>query len=185
MDATETLRHEHRAIEIVLRTMEAAARRLRTGQDVDPSLIADSLDFVTGFADRCHHAKEEELLFPLLEERGVPREGGPISVMLHEHEKGRGFIQDIRRTLPEWQAGDESARSELAVALEGYAELLRYHIAKEDGVLFPMAQRVLSEEDNDRLAKGFDEVEENKIGPGVHERYHQMLDSLEERAKDL
>ncbi|MCL5104543.1 MAG: hemerythrin domain-containing protein [Armatimonadetes bacterium] len=185
MSATDILSHEHRAIEIVLYAMEKAAARLESGEEVDRSFVEDCLDFAMGFADKCHHAKEEEVLFPLLQERGIPRDGGPIGVMLHEHDEGRHFIKCINKHLDAWTAGDYSARTPLAQELNGYANLLRSHIAKEDQALFVMASGVLSDEDNERLIKAFDEIEERKIGPGVHERYHQMLDDLKERADKL
>lgn len=185
MRSTDILIKEHRAIETVLGVMERAAKRLETDGQVDPSLLADCLDFASGFADRCHHAKEEDLLLPRLEQRGMNREGGPIEYVLSDHEKGRGFIKAAKQALDEWRGGDDSARMRLAAALRGYAGLLRIHIQKEDSVLFEEANHLLSEEDDSELEAAFDEVEERKIGPGVHEAYHRMLDGLEERAKDL
>lgn len=184
MAGTDDLIHEHRAIEHVLDTMERAARRLQSGQDVDPAIVEDCIEFVSGFADRCHHAKEEELLFPLLEERGLPREGAPIGEMLGEHEKGRAYIARIKGYIPRWKAGDDSIRLPLAEAVNAYVMLLRHHIVKEDSMLLAAAE-VLSDEDNQRLKEGFDDIEEQKIGPGVHEEYHHLLDSLVERSKGL
>lgn len=185
MNATDILSNEHRAIKIVLDAMEKVANRLEADQEVDLSIADSCLEFATGFADKCHHAKEEELLFPLLEERGVAREGGPIGVMLHEHDEGRNLIKSIKDHLTRVSAGDKSARSALAESLKGYATLLRSHITKEDEVLFVVASGILSDEDNERLIKGFDDIEEKKIGPGVHEEYHKMLDALAERIKNL
>ena len=186
MNATDVLSHEHRAIELVLNAMEKFAEHLDSGDaDLDPSIARDCLDFAAGFADRCHHAKEETLLFPLLEERGIPKEGGPIGVMLHDHDQGRELIRRIRAALDRWTSGDESARADLAQALKCYAILLRSHIMKEDQVLFVAAESVLTEQDNERLIHGFEEIEEEKIGPGVHEQYHAMLDDLERRCEKL
>ena len=70
-------------------------------------------------------------------------------------------------------------RKSFAVAAHGYARLLRDHIEKENNVLFVMAERHLSPEEHAMLSKGFDEIEQQRIGPGVHERYHEMLDRLQ------
>lgn len=185
MNATDILSHEHRAIELVLDTMDKAANRLENSQELDLSILDDCLDFVTGFADACHHAKEETALFPLLQERGMTKNGGPIGVMLHEHEEGRSLIKEIKENLTKFKANDESARTPLVQAIRCYTTLLRSHIMKEDQVLFIAASAALSDEDNKRLIQDFDEIEEKKIGPGVHEEYHKMLDELAERCKNL
>ncbi|MCE5200565.1 MAG: hemerythrin domain-containing protein [Armatimonadota bacterium] len=183
MKSTDILSNEHRAIEIVLDAMEKSAKRLESGDEVDLATIDDCLDFAIGFADKCHHAKEEELLFPKLVEAGVKRDGGPVGAMLHEHEEGRSLLKSIRKHLDELSAGDEEAKEPLAEALKCYANLLRSHIIKEDRVLFEVAAAALSDEEDEELVKGFDDIEERKIGPGVHEEYHRMLDDLAERVK--
>ena len=75
MSATEELKTEHLAIERMLAVLEASCQRLEAGQRVRPDVFREAVDFVQNFADRCHHGKEEENLFPRLQERGVPREG--------------------------------------------------------------------------------------------------------------
>ena len=62
----------------------------------------------------------------------------------------------------------------------GYVRLLRAHINKEDNVLYPMGERILTAEDQQWLAKEFDRVEAEEIGAGVHEKYHQMAHELAE-----
>lgn len=186
MNATDVLSNEHRAVELVLMTMEKFADRLdSTEEELDTSIVEDSLEFASGFVDRCHHAKEEELLFPLLVERGVRKDGGPIGAMLHEHNESRGMIAWIRENLDKWTAGDDDARPALAEAMRCYAALMRSHIFKEDEVLFVAAEAAISDEDNEHLIKEFNEIEERKIGPGVHERYHKMLDNLLERSQRI
>jgi hemerythrin-like domain-containing protein len=141
-------------------------------------VFVQGVDFLRGFADRCHHHKEEQLLFPALAEKGVPTEGGPIAVMLHEHDQGRAHIRAMGAALERYQAGDRKAVQDLAAAATGYTQLLRAHIWKEDNVLFQMANQALSAEEQQALAAEFDRVELEVMGAGTHERYHQMLDSL-------
>lgn len=183
MKATDVLSNEHRAIELVLTYMEDSSDKIAAGRSVDIETLEKCLEFVQVFADRCHHGKEEDILFPLLEARGIPREDGPIGAMLSDHDAGRRFIAAARENLDEFGSGDDSARHPLAEALRGYAGLLRNHIAKEDNVLFAMAQTVLTPEDNEELIRQFDCIEEEKIGPGVHEEYHKWLDELAEKMK--
>ena len=176
--ATEVLMAEHRGIERMLAALERDLGRLEAGDAAPVPLFAQGVDFLRNFADGCHHHKEEKLLFPALAAHGVPVEGGPIGVMLHEHDLGRGHIRAMADALPRAEAGDAAALRDLATAARAYIQLLRDHIQKEDQVLFQMADRTLSADEQERMAVEFDRVEDEVIGPGVHERYHQMLDQL-------
>jgi hemerythrin-like domain-containing protein len=166
---TDTLRHEHDVILRALGVAEAYARRIESGEPVEDGALARLVTFFQTFADRCHHAKEEQHLFPALERRGVPVDGGPIGVMLYEHEQGRKLIRAMA-------SGGGPAAAE---AIRGYALLLRAHIDKENGVLFAIAEQVLSEEDQNELATAFGGLEETVVGPGEHERLLADLDELE------
>ena len=180
MSATDVLKDEHRGIERMLAIVEAATQRLQAGGDVPADLYLKAVDFFRGFTDGCHHAKEEEKLFPTLEQRGVPREGGPIGVMLAEHEQGRAYVRAMAEVANRYSKGDKSAGAALIESGRGYVGLLRQHIAKEDGILFPMADRMLSGEEQAQLAEEFEVIERERTGPGEHERYHHMLDELEQ-----
>ena len=179
MSATDELRTDHRAIERMLGVLEAAAHRLEQGERVRPEVFRQGVDFVRNFADRCHHAKEEENLFPRMEARGVPRQGGPLGVMLFEHDQGRAYVGAIAGAIDASEADGRSAALTIAENARGYVDLLRGHIAKEDNVLFPMADRVLSPADQTELEQRFEQIETERMGPGVHERYHRLLDELE------
>lgn len=179
MTATDILKEEHRAIERMLAVLETAAERLDAGERVRPGLFTEAVDFVRTFADRCHHGKEEETLFPRLEERGVPKEGGPLGVMLHEHDIGRAYIRAIDGAIPAYEEGDEAAVRIISENVRGYKELLSEHIWKEENVLFPMAEQVLDAEDQQELEERFGQVETEVIGRGVHERYHELLEKAE------
>lgn len=142
---TGVLREEHRVILKALDVLEAAAERLVADVVVpEPAWLA-LLDWLGRFADARHHAKEERLLFPALEAAGVPRAGGPIGVMLEEHDLGRALVRDMRAG----PAADRAAR-----AWE-YVRLLRAHIAKEDEVLFELADALLDAPAADALRRGY------------------------------
>jgi hemerythrin-like domain-containing protein len=174
------LMHEHRVVEQGLAVLEAIAGRLARGDSVPASQVTELLDFFRDFADGCHHAKEEQALFPALVERGVPREGGPVGVMLNEHDQGRSLQRQMREVVSRLSA-DAGARTRFAQAAGNYAALLRQHIMKEDNVLFRMAEQVLKPEDDRRLVEAFDRHERETMGEGSHERYHAMIHELAER----
>jgi len=140
--ATSRLRDEHRHILAVANAMEVLLRDADAGRwDVDA--FADCVTFIRLFADACHHGKEEDLLFPELEKGGLPREQGPIAVMLHEHQQGRAFARHMAGSLDGARAGDHKARATLRNAAAGYVNLIRGHIMKEDNVLFQMADQMV------------------------------------------
>lgn len=180
MTATETLRHEHEIILLVLNGVHRGASSLSATLEGDAEWLDTIVDFVRNFADRCHHGKEEKLLFVRLEERGVPREGGPIGVMLQEHEQGRAFIRGVAEAAAGAKAGDVSALEAASGNLLGYVELLRAHIPKENDFLFPWADQVLTADDQRELAEAFERFEAEVMGEGVHERYHRLAHELGE-----
>ena len=118
-------------------------------------------------------------MFPALEQRGIPSEGGPIGLRMAEHEMGRTYVRAIEQAARRYLQGDPIAATGLVQSGRSYVSLLRQHIAKEDGMLFPMADRVLSEQEQAQLSEEFEVIERDKTGPGEHERYHHMLDEWE------
>lgn len=173
MTATDDLRAEHEGILRMLGVMRALVTRIEAEGTVPAAALTGILDFLKIFADKCHHGKEEDILFPALEAAGMPREGGPIGVMLHEHTLGRGLIRDMDGAL----TGNAGPRSFIAPAL-AYIELLTQHIAKENKVLFPMAERLLGTPALTAMHEAFERLEEERIGPGRHEAFHRLLDDL-------
>ena len=182
MKATEILSSEHRVIERVIQALDTAADRLATGQAVRPGFFLDSADFIKGFADGCHHKKEEGVLFQAMLDNGLPAQNSPVAVMLDEHEQGRDFTRGMRRAAEHLQAGDASAAALVVENARGYTSLLRQHIYKEDNILFPMADRVIPVDQYDQVVDGFEHVEHEETGEGVHEKYLGLAERLEKEA---
>ena len=166
-DPVQELMDEHRVIEKVLTALTAAAE-----QEVPLEFYERVVDFIVKFADGCHHSKEEDRLFPLLEARGIPRDGGPIGCMCEEHDIGRSHVKRMRESI---EAED---RASLRRASLEYVALLRGHIQKEDQVLFPMGLTALSEKDLKDLKTTFDQVEE---AGQYRPRYSKVADELLEQ----
>ena len=179
MKATDILMEEHRLIERVIAALEAGAQRLEDGLDVRSEFFLEASSFIGGFADGCHHKKEEGVLFIALASAGVPVQGGPIGVMLAEHEQGRAYNRGMQAGVEKLQAGDPAGKAEIIRNARGFALLLSQHIAKEDGVLFPMAEQVLTSEQQEQMLVDFEKVEKEEIGAGVCARYLPLADELE------
>lgn len=144
--ATEVLRDEHVLILRALDLAETAAARLASGSGPADEWWSALVAWLRGFADRNHHAKEEQALFPAMASAGVPTEGGPIGVMLDEHVEGRALIRAI-------ESGTADGRAKSA---RRYVELLRAHIDKENGVLFAIADAVLDDRAQQTLGAAFE-----------------------------
>jgi hemerythrin-like domain-containing protein len=180
MKAIQDLRMEHDAVRLTLRVLERIAQEIERHDSLDnPQHVGQLLEFFTIFVDKCHHGKEEELLFPAMEQAGVARDKGPIGVMLREHELGRECVQKMKAAFPRIKAGEPRAAKDFVRSARDYISLLNQHIDKENNVLFPMAERQLSEATLEELSKGFERIEEQKIGVGKHEEFHKMIDQLE------
>ncbi len=176
--ATEVLKKEHQAILKMVEASETVAQRLRQGEKIPPETLATFEEFFGTFADQCHHGKEEDIFYPLLEARGVPKAGGPLGVMFDEHEQGRALVRQMRQASAAYASGAEGSAETWANAAEEYGSLLRSHIFKEDNVLFPMAERVLSGIELNRVAEDFEKLEVEKMGAGTHERLHAKMAAL-------
>jgi len=182
---TEQLKEEHRVIEKVLSALDEFATALHEGRDVSAESLEKAADFFSNFADKCHHSKEERHLFPLLEQSGIPKEGGPLGVMLSEHDQARGFVRGMREAIERYAAGDRAAASDIVKNARGYIDLLHHHILKEDNVLYRMAEDMLSKEDQENLERCFHHVEEAEMGEHVHDHYLAIAAELQQEAAKL
>jgi hemerythrin-like domain-containing protein len=172
---TQILTDEHRVIERVL----GAVEKLAKGPVGALEPWKKALDFIRHFADQCHHFKEEKVLFPAMEARGIPREDGPIGMMLMEHEEGRSYVRAMFAAISLIEAKNEAAKETLLSSAQAYCRLLREHIQKEDEVLFRMADEVISPDEQKKLSAAFAQHEAEEIGAGVHEKYLRIAAELE------
>ncbi len=181
MRPTEVLMQEHRVIEQVLDCLELIAQKSSDKGVLDIESAEQAIDFFRNFADRCHHGKEEDCLFPLLESKGFSREQGPTGVMLDEHEAGRRHIGGMVEAIGAVVAGNRQAQETFVSHAVAYVQLLRQHIQKEDHCLFQMADQTLSSEDQKQLLESFAHVEHDDLGPGTHEKYLDIATDLVNR----
>jgi hemerythrin-like domain-containing protein len=179
---TQVLKDEHALILEALDAIERKVAALEAGAAPDRAYFEKAVQFLRTFADQCHHGKEENLLFKTMVDRGFPRQAGPIAVMLSEHETGRSFIRGISEGVAA-VGTDPYAAKRIVENGRGYVGLLRAHIDKENQILFPMADNVLSPEDQEHLGKEFERFEAEETGAGVHEAMLKLLDELKAGAR--
>ena len=178
MKATEILIHEHELILRGVAVLERMARRANAGQEVPAGDARAIIEFIRKFADGCHHAKEEGVLFPAMEAAGIPRQGGPIGMMLMEHDEGRAAVRAMDQAVTGFGV-DAGALEAFARAAFAYANLLSNHIYKENNVLFRMADQVIPASQDAAMVAAYGEHEAKVSGPGEHERFHAVIEGLE------
>ncbi len=177
MKSVDQLVAEHELIEQGLALLEKAIALVEAGKPVPEEFPDWITRFFRQYADQAHHAKEEDLFFPLLVERGIPKEGGPVGVMLQEHILGRDCMERMRKA---FSSGSFDGAL-FAQAAKEYVALLRQHIFKENNILFKMAEQVMREGDDQALCDQFAMVDRQRGVDDLSDRYRAEINSWEER----
>lgn len=179
MEPTAQLEREHQNIRRMLDVVRGMILKLEAGNPVEAQDVREAIDFIREYADRSHHAKEEDLLFPAMGEAGFPAENGPVGVMLAEHDEGRAYVSSMEEGLQQYREGEEAGAKIIAEGAKGYVGLLDQHIEKENQALYPMADNALSKEAQERLSSGFDRVNNDPDYAARVKKYEEILDRLE------
>ena len=175
--STESLRRDHALIEKVLKAMWATVPLLQSGKTIPEPVISQVIDFTKNFTDVCHHGKEENSLFPELEKKGMPKESGPIAVMLMEHEITRKLAARMEESSKTYvRTGDSK---QLVIDMQEYINHVVQHIWKENNRLFEMAEMALRNDVqrvNEELA-GMESAKLQEIGK-TRESYEKLAEDL-------
>ena len=137
----------------------------------------DAVDFIRHYADRFHHAKEEDVLFKALVVNGMPERSSPVAAMLLAHDQGRAFVRGMEQAGQRAQQGEAGQEAKIAGNARGYIALLRDHIDKEDHILYPLAERVLPEALRPAMVEAYAEAEAKT--PELEEKYRRLVGSYE------
>lgn len=175
----QVLKAEHQIILRVIRVLGGFVDDYERHGRFPVDSFRKCVTFIRLFADACHHGKEEDLLFPVLESRGIPREYGPIGVMLHEHQMARGLTKEMSAALDAVQSGDSDATARFVHAAKDYVDLLNNHIFKEDNILFTMGDRVMTPDDQQALSSRFCSVDCRVFEGHRREQLQKLADELE------
>ena len=175
--STVSLRRDHDLIEKVIKAMESTIQLLNDGKQIPESILYPVIDFSKNFTDVCHHSKEENALFPALEEAGMPRNMGPIAMMLIDHERTREIAKHMENSAKEYI--DSGNSMNLINYMKQYVEHVTEHLWKENNRLFMMAEarlQYVSEKDNNEL----NTIEESKLKETgkTREHYEKLVENL-------
>jgi len=177
MKATDILVEEHRLIKKVLDCLDKMVAEAEEKRALNLSAAEMATNFLYNFADLCHHSKEEDRLFPVMEENGFPRDGGPTGVMMMDHMNGRNCVNVMKASIEKASEGDEVALNAFKDNVQELRSLLMEHIQKEDHCLFSMADNALSDEAKNGLLGDFRRIE-SEAGGKRHAQYIQVVKDL-------
>lgn len=175
----DMLYEEHRHILKVIDGLKRILKALNNGWIPDLPLLQDIVSFMREFADQCHHAKEEDLLFPALIQHGVPEGGCPIGGLLGEHVRGRSLVSRLAGAIETFDTDPDNAVAAMKESIDGILKLYPNHIWKEDEMVFPMVARLFNEDELVALKDGFVQVKKDKGQD--HQRFIALADTLETR----
>lgn len=175
--STASLRRDHELIEKVIKAMESTIQLLNNGKQIPESILLPVIDFSKNFTDVCHHSKEENSLFPALEQAGMPRHMGPIAMMLIDHERSREIGKEMEVSAKNYILTGDSTK--LITDMQQYVEHITEHLWKENNKLFMMAEARLQYVSK-KVDKELNEIEESKLKETgkTREHYEQLAEIL-------
>lgn len=179
-NVTQVMVDEHKLILRMIALVEQNTELLEQGRFRNWQFYLDAVDFIRNYADRFHHAKEEDVLFVELIKNGMPEKQSPIEAMHMEHDQGRAHVRAMEEAAQKALDGETGQAAIIAEHAKGYAALLRGHIEKEDEILYPLAERVLPEDVRARMLRAYGQAEAKT--PELEEKYVRMVESYEAQA---
>ncbi|MBE0597433.1 MAG: hemerythrin domain-containing protein [Desulfuromonadales bacterium] len=176
-NVTAVMVEEHKLILRMIALLEENVQRLEARQPVPWRFFLDGVDFIRNYADRFHHAKEEDVLFVALVANGMPEQNSPVAAMQMAHDQGRAFVRAMEAAAQRALAGEAGQEGAIIENARGYITLLRDHIDKEDSILYPLAERVLPQEPRPAMVDSYRSAEARM--PGLEEKYRRLVEGWE------
>ena len=157
MRPTDILLQEHRLIELALLELETFAENATRGLHPAKERADEVIEFLREFAEGLHRTKEESHLFPQLVRHGFGPRAGLISVMLEEHRADAACLERVAEALGGLNGADSCRRfSNLA---QRYVHGIRTHMRTEKTIVFWVASKLFTLEDEEAIVDGFDRID--------------------------
>jgi hemerythrin-like domain-containing protein len=170
------LMEEHRLIERMMSLLRREAQRIEAGNEVDLSVIDQAVDFIRMYADKTHHAKEENILFRDAAGKNLAADHRTLlQELLDEHNHGRRNVGELAEASKQAAQGSAAARRTILEKLTLLPELYREHIHKEDHIFFPAAMEYFSKKEMKAMLGEFWEADRKMI----HLKYETVVGDLE------
>jgi len=164
---------EHRLIELMIKNIK---KKLTGKQAYDNGAFAETvIDFFRTYADRCHHGKEEDILFRELSEKQLSEELRRImNELVEEHVIARKTVARLAEARNKYAEDKSDSQTEFRLILNELTQLYPPHIEKEDKHFFYPVMEYFSQQELDAMLQEFREFDQKMI----HEKYEKIATSL-------
>ncbi|MBL7132271.1 MAG: hemerythrin domain-containing protein [Candidatus Omnitrophica bacterium] len=169
---------EHRLIERMIRIMQANLETIRKEGKLDPGFVDTAVDFIRTYADRCHHGKEEDILFRDLAKKKISDEHQRImQELIEEHKMGRNNVKKLVEAKEKYVRGNKDALKDIVSNMEILVKFYPKHIEKEDKRFFIPCMDYFTGPEKDTMLNEMHEFDRNMI----HEKYAKVVEGYEKR----
>lgn len=183
MTPTENLINEHKVINDLLGIMSKIAEKIKSKGIFYTNDIEDIMEFSKNYIEKSHHGKEQ-IFYPVLASAEIPIEKEAISLMLYEHILTHNYLKDINNCVQNCKIGNAFSGEILAETLMNYVLLEERHMQKEVNIIYPIANDVLSNEQQNQILIQFDEIEQMIENKEFHNNYQKLLRNLKNKYPD-
>ncbi len=180
MNGIELMVEEHKLIKRMLEILRKASYKAILTSEISYDDFADMIDFVRKYADDHHHGKEEHFLFNEMVKHGGPAAEKLVTHgMLVEHDLGRLHMAELEKALALHREGNAESIVDIIANAVSYTHLLHRHIDKEDGVVYPFAERSLDRALLTSINASCEDFEKGQEEKGIPKKYTEMVERLE------
>ena len=164
---------EHRLIERMVDLLQEEIGAISETKVIDMGFIEGAADFFTMYADRCHHGKEEDILFSDLAKKDLaPKHKEIMDELIQDHIFGRETVGNLLHATERYKVGDSDALDDIMDALKKLVKLYPLHIEKEDRHFFMPSMGYFSQEEKEAMLQECWEFDKKLI----HEKYRQVVE---------
>ena len=169
---------EHRLIERMVELIDKKNERMENIDEFALGLIDDAVRFFREYADRCHHGKEEDILFKELQERNISQEHKEmLDALIEDHIRARKLVAGLDEICKTYKANMGASVEKTQDILEKIVELYRTHIKKEDEIFFPASMGYFSEKERADMIERFKEFDMSLI----HDNFIKIVEKYESK----
>jgi len=176
---------EHRLIERMIALMSQELERIRNNIAVDPEFafvdpvfIDTAVDFLRIYADRCHHGKEEDILFAELGAKDLaPDLKKTMDDLTAQHVQARQYTGELVKAKENYLRQEPEAVNQILSYLDQLTSMYPQHITTEDRHFFIPCMEYFTAEEKDAMLEKMWEFDRKMI----HERYEGVVSAIENR----
>jgi rubredoxin/hemerythrin-like domain-containing protein len=167
---------EHRLIEHMNKMIEIETNRINSTKKVDIDFIDVVIDFLRTYADRCHHGKEEDILFRELSKKNLSDiHRKMMNELIEEHAFARKTVKDLEIAKDNYASSNIESLKDVLKLLGVLVEFYSLHIQKEDKQFFYPSMEYLNKQEQESMVQEFWEFDRKMI----HEKYQMIVDNIE------